>query len=181
MTPATDIDALHEAMKAAFAEHFDGVTVDFYGRPGERIATPAILLQLEDIAAEDPDDIGTEQLAAVLNFNAYVVLDYKTGKKQAVKALAGAVLAFVRGKRWGQPVGPANAVGAYPDAIQGREDDYEVMRCEFAHECLLGDPLTETGITPWKVYLGISPLIGPDNIEHYDLVYEGDEPQAPTP
>jgi hypothetical protein len=136
--PTTDIDDLHEAIKDALTAKYPDATVAFYGRPGDRIVTPGILLEMEDIQADDPDDIGTEQLPCVLNFNAYCVLDYKSGQKQAVKTLAGAVLAFVRGKRWGVPVGAASALGAYPDAIRGKEDDYEVMRVEFSHEALLG-------------------------------------------
>ena len=149
--PALDIDALHEAILAAITAQFPDATVDFYGRPGDRVITPGILLEMEDIQAEDPDDIGTEQLPCILNFNAYCVLDYKAGKKQAVKTLSAAVLAFVRGKRWGVAVGAANALGAYPDAIKGKEDDYEVMRVEFSHEALLGldfwrqDSLDEDG------------------------------------
>ncbi len=179
--PEVNIDTLHDEIKTALAEQFDGVNVDFYGRPGDRITTPAILLELEDITAQDPDETGTEQLPVVLNFNAYVVLDYKAGKKQAVKTLAAAVLAFIRGKRWSCPVGAASAVGAFPDVVQGREDAYECMRVEFAHEALLGPDVWTDGILPWKVYLGISPLVGPENIEHYKLIYEGDEPEAPTP
>jgi hypothetical protein len=175
--PTTNIDALHTAMKTALSAHFDDIAVAFYPRPGERIITPGILLELEDIQAEDPDDTGTEQLPVTLNFNAYVVLDYKAGKKQAVKTLAGGVMAFIRGKRWGQPVGAAAVTGGSPDVIQGKEDDYEVMRVEFSHEALLGvDIWDDDGVVPWKVYLGISPFIGPDNLEHYKLIYEGDEP-----
>lgn len=136
--PTTDIDALHAAIKAELAAQFPTCSVDFYPRPGERITTPAILLEIEDMQVDDPDDIGTEQLPVMINFNAYAVTDYKVGKKQAVKTLAGAVMAFARRKRWGQPVGPARVAGAFPDVILGREDDYEVMRVEFAHEALLG-------------------------------------------
>lgn len=139
MIPSTNIDSLHTAIKNALAAKFTTCAVALYPRPGEKITTPAILLELEDLPADDPDDIGSEQLAVVLNWNAYVVLDYKAGKKQAVKSLAAAVMAFVRGKRWGQSVGAANVVGAYPDVIAGREDDYEVMRIEWSHEALLGD------------------------------------------
>jgi len=137
--PGTNIEALHEAIKSGLAEKFAGVTVDFYARPGEKITTPGILIELDEILADDPDEIGNEQLAATLNFNAYVVFDYKTGKKLGVRTLAAAVLAYVRGQRWGVSVGSASALGAYPDRIEGREDDYEVMRVEFSHEALFGD------------------------------------------
>lgn len=136
--PSTDIDALHDAIRDALAAQFPTMQVSYYDRPGEKIPTPSILLDMDDIIPEDPEDTGTEQLACLLNFNAYVVLDYKAGKKKAIKSLAGAVMAFVRGKRWGCPVGAANIAGAYPDRIRGRETDYEVMRVEFSHEALLG-------------------------------------------
>jgi hypothetical protein len=180
--PATDIDALHTAIKSAIEDQFDGVTVAFYQRPGERVATPGILLELDDILSQDPDDMGTEQLPVTLNFNAYVVLDYKTGNKQAVKTMAGALMAFIHRKRWGQPVSAAAVNGSFPDRIRGKEQDYEVMRVEFAHEAVLGtDVWAGDGIMPWQVYLGISPLIGPDHVDDYDLIYEGDEPEAPAP
>lgn len=176
---AVNIADLHEALKASLASAFDGFTVDYYARPGERIITPGILIELEDIQSEDPDDIGTEQVPVILNFNAYVVLDYKTGNKLASKVVAGAVLAHVRGKRFDQPVGAARTVGAFPDTIPGKEQDYEVMRVEFSHEALLGEPIPDDGILPWKVYLGISPLVGPEHIDKYSLIYEGDEPTTP--
>lgn len=138
MIPSTDIDALHEAIKTTLAAQFPACTVAFYSRPGERIPTPAILLEIEDIMADDPDEIGTEQLAATINVNAYCVMDYKAGKKKSVRSLAASVMAFARGKRWGQPVGAANVGMASPDTIAGREDDYEVMRVEWSHEALLG-------------------------------------------
>lgn len=136
--PEVNIDDLHDAIKAELTTQFPDCTVAFYPRPGERIATPGILLELEDIPVQDPDEIGTEQLSVNLSFNAYVVLDYKAGKKQAVKSLAAAVMSFTRGKRWGEPVGPAAVAGAFPDVIAGKEDDYEVMRVEWSHEALLG-------------------------------------------
>lgn len=138
MITPVNIDTLHAQIQDWLNDAFPSCSVSLYPRPGEKITTPAILIELDDIVTDDPDDVGTEQLSATINFNAYVVLDYKSGKKQAVKSLAAAVLAYVRGKRWSCPVGAANAIGAYPDIIAGREDDYEVMRVEFSHEAFLG-------------------------------------------
>lgn len=176
MIPTVNIDALHTKMKDALAAEFDGVTVAFYPRPGERIQTPAILLELEDIAVEDPGDTGTEQLPVILNFNAYAVLDFKTGNKQAVKVLAAAVMAFVRSKLWDEPIGAALVAGAFPDVILGKEADYEVMRVEFSHDAIVGEGIADDGITPWKVYLGITPEIGPDHVDDYELIAEGEPP-----
>lgn len=138
MNDPVDIDALHDAIKASLAAKFTDCAVEFYDRPGERIQTPAILLELEEITVPDPDDTGTEQIPVTLMFNAYAVLDYKSGKKQAVKTLAASMMAFIRGQRWGQKVGAASVLGAFPDVVRGKEEAYEVMRVEFSHEALLG-------------------------------------------
>jgi len=135
---AVNIDELHSKILAGLKSQFPTAKVSFYPRPGEAIATPAILLDLEDIQVDDPDDVGTEQTAVTLNFNAYVVLDYKSGKKQTIKSLAASVLAYINGQRWGAAVGAAAVSGASPDKIAGREDDYEVMRVEFSHAAFLG-------------------------------------------
>jgi hypothetical protein len=138
MIPSVNIDTLHTNILAELQAQFPDATVALYPRPGEKIETPGILLELEDLPADDPDEIGTEQLGVMLMFNAYVVLDYKAGKKQAVKTMAAAVMAFIRGRRWDCPVGAANVAGGFPDVIGGRENDYEVMRVEFSHEAMLG-------------------------------------------
>jgi len=174
--PEVNLDTLHTAIKTAMETQFPDAFVEFYGRPGDKITTPGILLELEDIVVQDPDDTGTEQLPVTLNFNAFVVLDYKAGKKQAVKALAATVMAFLHGKQWSEPVSPASVVSASPDVIAGKEEAYEVMRVEFVHEAILGAGIDDTGVTPWKVYLGISPLIGPEHVDDYQLIYEGEDP-----
>lgn len=177
MNTPVDLDELHDAVKAAFASAFADCYVDFYPRPGEKIPTPAILLEIgEDILPDDPDDIGTEQLAVTINCNAYVVLSYKRGNKKALKKFAATVMAFTRSKRWGQPVGPAKVAGASPDTVAGQPDDYECMRVEFSHDGLLGtDVFADVGIIPSEVYLGISPLIGPPHIDDYTLINEAPE------
>lgn len=173
MNTAIDLDQLHDAIKASFKASFADCFVDFYPRPGEKIQTPAILLEIEDIIADDPDDIGTEQLAVTLHCNAYVVLTYKAGQKKALKKFAASVMAYTRGRRWGQPVGAANVAGANPDTISGQPDDYEVMRVEFSHEALLGtDVFARSGTIPTEVYLGFAPDIGPEHIDDYERINE---------
>lgn len=168
MNTPLDLDAFHAAIKAAFQTSFPDCFVDFYPRPGEKITTPAIILEVEDMTANDPDQIGTEQLNATLNVNAYAVLSYKLGKKQALRKFAAAVMAYTRGKRWGVPVGPANVLGAHPDKIDGQAEDYETMRIEFTHEALLGtDIFAGTGPIPLHVYLGESPNIGSGHVADY--------------
>lgn len=173
---AVDLDTLHDAIKAAFTAQFEDAAVDFYPRPGDKIGSPSIFLEIEDIVADDPDDVGTEQLAVTLMFNAYVVLSYKDPNKKAIKKFAASVMSYVRGRRWGQPVGPANVVIASPDKVIGQPDDYECMRIEFTHEAMLGaDVFAGDGVIPTEVYLGYAPDIGPPHIDDYELVNEPPE------
>lgn len=176
MNTAVDLAALHAAMKSQLAAQFSAAVVDYYNRPGERIASPSILFELEEIAADDPDDTGTEQIAVRLKWNAFVVLSYKAPNKLALRTLAASVMAFIRGRRWGQPVGAANVVGAFPDLIDGQPEDYEVMRIEFEHEALLGTDVWPGGSLPLEVYLGFAPEIGPDHEDDYIRVDELPEP-----
>ena len=163
-----DTDSLHTAILAAFTAQFPDAYVGFYPRPGETLTVPAILLEMEDILADDPDDIGTEQLAVTINLNAYVVLSYKTGQKKALRKFAAAVMAYIRGRRWGVPVGAANVIGAHPDKLDGQPEDYECFRVEFSHAALLGtDIFAGDGIIPTELYLGYAPDIGPDHVADY--------------
>ena len=173
MIPTLNLDTFQDALKSAMAAKFPGVTVDLYARPGESIPTPAILLEIEDIPAADPDASETEQTEVTINVNAYCILDYRHGNKKALRTFAAGVMAYVRGKRWGQPVQAARAVGAFPDRIEPKADDYEVMRVEFYHEAALGDDVWTSDVpVPTELWLGYAPEIGPDHIDDYQLVTE---------
>lgn len=152
MNAPVNIATLHANLKAALAAQFPACTVDYYPRPGDKITTPAIFIELDDIQAESPTDNGSEQTPVMLRFNAYVVESYKTGKKLTVRTLAAAVMQFVRGKRWGSSAGAAIPVAATPDRFQGDTQEYEVMRVEWEHEALLGtDFWIDNGDTPTEV------------------------------
>lgn len=152
MNTPVNIATLHAAIKTALAAQFPTTAVEYYGRPGDRIITPGILLELDSIDAVDPNDVGTEQLEVVLRFNAYAIRSFgeKDQNKLAVRTLTAAVMSFIRGKRWGQSVGAARVIGASPDRIETGE--YEVMRIEWEHDALLGaDYWLDTGDTPTEV------------------------------
>lgn len=176
MNTPVNLDTLHAAIRTQLAAAFPSAAVEFYTRPGDRIPTPAIHFELEEITADDPDDIGTEQLAVTLRFNAYAILSYKTPNKLALRSLAASLMAVIRGKRWGQPVGAANVLGAFPDQIDGQPEDYEVMRIEFEHEALLGTDVWPGGELPTEVYLGFAPEIGPEHEDDYVRVDNLPEP-----
>jgi hypothetical protein len=152
MNTPVNIDTLHTNIITALAAQYPSCTVADYPRPGEKITTPAIFIELDDIQADDPPDTGTEQTPVVLRFNAYVIHDHKAGKKRSVRTLAAAVMQFIRGKRWGNAVGAAMPVSATPDRFQGDTLEYEVMRVEWEHEAILGtDVWIDDGDTPTEV------------------------------
>lgn len=152
MNTPVNISDLHAAIKTALAAQYPTAVVDYYPRPGDKITTPAIFIELDSIDADQPPDMGTEQTPVTLRFNAYVVQDYKAGKKLAVRTLAAAVMQFIRGKRWGTAVGAAMPVSATPDRFQGDTLEYEVMRVEWEHEAILGtDVWIDDGDTPTEV------------------------------
>ena len=196
--PQIDLAVLQEAIKttirAAFPSTGAGAVkvVDYYDRRTLKIDTPAVLFELTGITpSAPPDDVGTQQFSATLEFSAYVMVSYKETKaKVAVQTLAAKVLALIRGNRWGQKIQQAEVDGAFPDrmevqnpppnsAPQRQADAYEVWRIDWRHEALLGvsvwDP--DGSITPSQVWLGIDPETGPENIEKYTRVF----PQPPIP
>ena len=152
MNSPVNLTTLHTNLKTALAAQFPTCFVDHYPRPGDKITTPAILIDLEDIDASNPDNNGAEQVEVTLRFNIYAVESYKAGKKLAVRNLAAAVMAFVRGKKWSCPVGAARVIGAYRDTFQGDPQEYECRRIEIEHDALLGtDVWIDDGETPTEV------------------------------
>ena len=155
MNTPVNIATLHASIKTALAAQFPSCTVDYYGRPGENLRAPALLLDLDEIDSLTPDTRGTEQTEVMLRFNLYCAVKFGAGQKLAVRTLAAAALAFVRGKRWSQPIGAAVTVGAYPDTFRATNppsnvstEEYEVMRVEFTHEATLGTDVWEFEADP---------------------------------
>lgn len=172
--PEVDIEALHEAIKAGIEEEFPTLeTVDYYPRPGEKITTPAIFIELDSIDPDGEITPGTEQTSVTLRFAAYCVHDYKTGNKLAVRLLAASLVGLVDGNRWGQPVGAADFAGCSPDRIRGDlNKEYECMRVEWTHEALIGENIwTNTGTTPTQVFASQDPMIGIPHESDYTPVY----------
>lgn len=152
MNEPINLDTLHANIITALRAQYPACAVDNYPRPGDKITTPAIFIELDDIQADSPPDMGSEQTPVILRFNAYVVTDYKTGKKRAVRTLAAAVMQFVRGKRWSLSVGQGMPISATPDQFQSSTQEYEVMRVEWEHEAILGtDVWIDDGDTPEEV------------------------------
>lgn len=174
--PSTDLVALHAAILSDLATLFPPTpqtsppgpawTLAFYGRVDTKIPTPSIYLELTDIAAGEGNggDIGTDQWAVTLRFEAYVFTDYKAPNYRILTRLNAARLAaYLVGHQWtGVAGGPCRALGAHldrftPDANAGQ---YDCMRVEFEMDCLIGLDSWAGGTTPTKVFVGFQPNTG---------------------
>ena len=153
-TPQADLSALHTAITAAIRAQFpDLKDVGAYPRPGEMVKTPAVYFELDAIeAAGDGND--TEQVRCALTFNAYCVVSYKGTGKLATRLLAANVMSWLRGKRFGQPIGIAQPMSADPDTFAGDAgNEYECFRVMWRHEPVyLGTSVWDaTGVVPTEV------------------------------
>jgi hypothetical protein len=124
---------------------------------------------MEAAEAQDP---GTEQIALVARFEARFILGFRTHEAQLeARKLAGAFAAYLRKHpRWpGVVTGPAEVIGCYRDEFDPELDQFEVWRVEWAHVIHLGGESVwaPEGITPTTVYLGVTPDIGPENLDKY--------------
>lgn len=170
-TPQVDLSALHtnitNAIKAQFPDLKDAGA---YPRPGDMVKTPAVYFELDAIEVTAPMDVGTEQVRCALTFNAYCVVSYKGTAKLAARLLAASVMSWLRGKRFGQPVGIAQPMSADPDTFAGdAAGEYECMRVMWRHEPVyLGTSTWDaTGVMPTEVWLGIDPETGAANLSKY--------------
>lgn len=170
-TPQVNLAALHQAIRTEIAAAFpDLKDVASYPRPGERVQTPAVFFELDAIEVPAPGDAGTDQVAAALAFNAYCVVSYKGTGKLAVRLLAASLMSWLNGRKFGQAIGGAQPISADPDRFAGDADEeYEVFRVSWKHDPVyLGASIWDaTGVVPTEVWLGIDPLTGAANIQHY--------------
>ena len=170
-TPQADLSALHTAIAAAIRAQFpDLKAVGAYPRPGEMVKTPAVFFELDSIEVTDPMDVGTEQVRCALTFNAYCVVSYKGTGKLAARLLAASVMSWLRGKRFGQPIGIAQPMSADPDQFIGDASaEYECFRVMWRHEPVyLGTSVWDaTGVVPTEVWLGIDPNTGAAHLGDY--------------
>lgn len=160
---AVNLTTLHATIKSQIESQFPAVqTVEAYGRPGEKISTPAILFELTGIDPDNPSDIGTEQLVVILRFSTYVVFAKETpGYLIEARSLAASLMAFINKKKFGQQIMPAQIVNCEPDDFSPEIETYYTMRIDWTHTAVLGaDVWIGTDILPVDIYLSYAPYIG---------------------
>lgn len=168
MLPEIQLPELHEAIKAALKAKFPKVTVDYYSRPGEKIAVPAIFFELEAIEDANPSDNGTEQLEVLLRFSAECITTYKQGGKLSARLLAASVASFVHRNKFGKPITPGRFASSGMESFRQAEDSYESWSVKWTHTAFLGTSIWDAeGVIPEHVYLGFPPNIGPGHEDDY--------------
>lgn len=188
MSDALSITELHAGIKTTLRAAFPTTgsnavpVIDYYTRPTEKFATPAIFFELTDIGnAAESDDIGTEQLQVTLSFSAYVCVSYRaTAAKIALRELVVALMGEVWDNHFGCKVKGAENVTASPDQFSvepggtgnGAMQQYEVWRVDWTHDALIGTSIWDTApeIIPDKVFLGYDPNVGLAHEAEYDQV-----------
>ena len=173
----TTLDAVHNGIVSAIQAKFPSLaTVEAYRTNRKSLPVPACLIELTEMDGAPDDDPGTEQLAVTARFEATLVIGFRQGAnnpKREIRKLAAALAAFIRLKRWGCPIGPAEVIGAYPDDFDPELDQYECWRVEWQQLIHLGDTVwTDEGETPTQVLASFSPDIGLENVGKYTELTE---------
>ncbi|HWL51344.1 MAG TPA: hypothetical protein VNQ90_02855 [Chthoniobacteraceae bacterium] len=173
MADELNLESLFAEMVARIKAKFAGLkTVEEFALLQDRaIALPAVAIDLNAID-ETEDEPGTEQFSCRLTFSAYCIVSYKVkdGRKPKVRAMsiATSLISFIKNETWGHPVSLAKRLSAYPDNFAPGDLSKEVWRVDWEHSALMGNSVwTDDGEPPTRVFLGISPLIGPEHEEHY--------------
>lgn len=133
-----------------------------------KIAIPALFVELTELVpATDP---GTEQLALTARFTAWIVFDRSQADDhlQAANLAAAVAYRIYKAGRFGLAVGPARITRLGAEEFKLELIGYTVWAVEWSHELRLGDSIWDgDGIIPTEVWMGITPLIGPDHEADY--------------
>lgn len=171
----TTLDAVHAGIVSGLQAQFPDLHVEAYRLDRKGFPVPACFIELVDMERGDMDP-GTDQLPMLCRFEAQLIIGFRQGTKNPkleIRKLAAAVAAFVRLKRWGCPIGPAEVVGAYSDDFDPELEQFEVWRVEWQQIIHLGESVWKgwnDGEPPGSPMLGYSPNIGTGNESEYSLV-----------
>ncbi|WP_320055615.1 hypothetical protein [Desulfuromonas thiophila] len=169
--------ALHQAIIGHLATELPGVHIGAYPLLRQKITTPAVLLEVQDISPAPKRDRGTEQLCLQVRLAARCIVethDAAAGLKGLELALSVALLLH-QGRRFGQRVGPALITSIDQDHFEPALLGYLIWRVEWSHELELGASVWDGGgLTPGEIYLGFAPRIGAAHQDDYLQVAAAD-------
>jgi hypothetical protein len=169
-----DLDQLIDAITASIAGAFPTfATVEAYREDRKTLPLPACLVQLVDL--EPTEDIGTEQLPVIANFEALVILGFRTDAvKRAAPKLAASLALHIKSKRWGLPVEPATVTAIEPDNFDPRLDEFEVWRVDWRQIIHIGESIwNDDGTFPSNVLVSFAPDVGEESEGEYQAIVGG--------
>lgn len=180
------IDAILTAAKTQIAAAFPAFrTVDVHRDSEERVPAPACMIELTEIEPQPDQDAGTGQLPAMLRFEARIVMQHRDASTALeIRNAAASLACWLNLRRWG-PTARGDAIrviACEPDEYKPAQPGQKVWRVEWVQLALLGEsvwigPDSGYTATPHDVYVGVSPDIGPANIDDYAQIVDG-EPAA---
>jgi hypothetical protein len=154
-------DAIIDRIKMAFPAF---KLVDDYPIDRKPKALPACMIELEEFEQANDQDPGTGQQALDMRWNARIILGFRTANVgRQTRLMAASLAAFIHLNRFGQKVGAAQVMGAYPDGFEPDLDEYVVFRVEwhqvghFGVSAYADDDLTQI---PENVFVGYDPSVG---------------------
>lgn len=168
---------LHTAMVRSFADRYaeQVETIGAYdpfpdvtSQDPQALVTPALLLELVDIAPGEDD--GTERVPLRLTLAAHCILSFRTADLQIeLREFAADVLAHVRHNRWGYPAAARAPEQVSAQAGEFRPDlaGFDSWQVTWEQTVHVGTDVWAGGIAPTEVYLGIAPEIGAAYVDDY--------------
>lgn len=162
------VEQLHDAIEKAVRERFpDFATVEFYrDDQGERIPTPACLMEMTDCERSDEvSDGGTGMMGSLLRFEARVIMQVRD--RDVALELRKAAVSFAAwlhqlGRFPGAHTDAIQVIGAEPDDWMPAHGGFRAWRIEWVVPALLGadawaDP---DGVVPRDAFYSIVPDVG---------------------
>lgn len=171
-----DIGLMHTQIVSQIQAQFPSFkTVEFYrDDESETIPTPAILLEVCEVEPDPEKDAGTDQLPALIRFEARIMMGIRTPQvKLAVRMAAMALAGWLHKRSWGNGVyaDPCRVLTCSPDEFDPRVDKWAVWRVEWHNGAMLGtDNSWENGGTVPQAFFSFSSDIGSPNKGDYQPV-----------
>lgn len=180
-----DIDAqvnlslLHDQIRDTIAGWFpDFLTVEFdRDDEDEDMSTPACLLEMPEAEPCPEHDAGSDQLPAMLRFEARIVMAHNgPGTHRAARLAATALATRLYQQTRFPPCDKVEVIACERDNFVPQTHRFIVWRVEFAMLGFLGETAwTNDGTVPVNVMYGWAPKIGAGNEGEYTDVSGGDE------